>query len=233
MPSPGRFLIAFPLVTTALMAIPSSTLESQESRNRALPGDGGGRHPVRDADDLCTTCVQLDELAVLGDLTGDGFIQWSRVATRDSLGRYWIGQDESLKVYDPAGRFLREVGRSGEGPAEFGRVTLAHTGSDGRVHVLDPRNVRESVFDANFALVEERRLPGTPASNATALNGGYVVNAWIRSPDGLGLPLHIIRGEEVVPSFGMSDATGPHDAMRSLRKLAGQVRRSSICSLAR
>lgn len=209
--------MAITLGTTAVAALPSA---AQESRNRALPGDGGGRHLVRDADDLCTTCVQFEELAVLGDMTGDGFIQWSRVATRDSLGRYWIGQDESLKVYDAAGRFLREVGRRGEGPAEFGRVTFAHTASDGHVHVLDPRNVRESVFDANFALVEEQRLPGTPASNATALNGGYVVNAWVTSPDGLGSPLHVIRGEEVVRSFGMSDATGPQDAMRSLRKLA-------------
>jgi hypothetical protein len=219
MPSPVRCLIAILVVTTPVVALPSS---AQESRIPALPGDGGARHPVRDADDLCTTCVQLDELAVLGDMTGDGFIQWSRVATRDSLGRYWIGQDESLKVYDAAGRFLREVGRRGEGPGEFGRVTFAHTGSDGRVHVLDPRNVRESVFGADFALVEERRLPGTPASNATALNGGYVVNAWIRSPDGLGSPLHVIRSEEVVRSFGMSDATGPQDEMRSLRKLAAR-----------
>ena len=38
-----------------------------------------------------------------------------------------------------------------------------------------------------------------------------------------GLPfLHIIRGEEVVRSFGMSDATGPHDAFRSLRILAAR-----------
>lgn len=28
---------------------------------------------------LCTACVRLDELAVLGDMTGDGFIQWLAV----------------------------------------------------------------------------------------------------------------------------------------------------------
>ena len=204
-----------------VVAIPSA---AQESRNWALSGDSRGRQLVRDDEGLCTTCARLEELAVLGDMAGDGFIQWSRVVTRDSLGRYWVGQGESLKVYDSAGRFLREVGRAGEGPAEFGRIAFAHAGSDGFVHVLDPRNTRESVFDATFALLEEQRLPGPSASltSAAALNGDYVVNAWVTTAEMIGLPLHIIRGEEVVRSFGMSDATGPHDAMRSIRILAAR-----------
>ena len=216
--SPIRLLIAMLLVTAPVVAIPSSAL----SQDWTLSGDSRGRHLVRDAEDLCTTCVRLEELAVLGDMVGDGFIQWSRVATRDSLGRYWIGQGESLKVYDSAGRFLREVGRRGEGPREFGRVAFAHADSAGRVHVLDPRNTRESVFDATFALMEERRLPGRALSlfSAAALNGGYVTNI---AAELTGLPfLHLIRGEEVVRSFGMSDATGPHDAFRSLRILAAR-----------
>jgi len=196
--------------------------ESQESRKRVLSGDSRGRHIVRDAEDLCTTCARLDELAVLGDMAGEGFIQRSRVATRDSLGRYWIGQGESLKVYDSNGRFLREVGRAGEGPEEFVRIALVHADTDGRVHVLDPRNTRESVFDANFALMEEQRLPGRVASlfSAAALNRGYVANT---AAEMTGSPfLHIIRGDEVVRSFGASDATGPQDAMRSLRILAAR-----------
>ena len=218
---PGRLLIAVLLVTAANAAIPSAALAQ---RNWALPGDSRGRHLVRDAEDLCKTCVQLEELAVLGDMTMDGFIQWSRVATQDSLGRYWIGQGQSLKVYDPAGRFLREVGRAGEGPLEFGRVVFARAHSDGRVHVLDPRNGRESVIDANFALSEEQRLPARfPSFNSVAaLNGDYVANAWVLSPEGIRLPLHVIRGQEVVSSFGVSDATDPYDVWRSLRILAAR-----------
>ena len=217
---PRRFLIAMLLVTAPVVAIPSSAL----SQDWTLSGDSRGRYLVRDAEELCTTCARLEELAVLGDMVGDGFIQWSRVATQDSLGRYWIGQGESLKVYDSAGRFLREVGRRGEGPREFGRVAFAHADSAGRVHVLDPRNTRESVFDATFALMEERRLPVRFASlySVAALNGDYVVNSWVTSPEGIRLPVHLIRGEEVVRSFGMSDATGPFDAFRSLRIVAAR-----------
>ena len=196
--------------------------ESQESRNWGLSGDSRGRHLVRDDESLCTTCAGLEELAVLGDMAGDGFIQWSRVATQDSLGRYWIGQGESLKVYDSDGRFLREVGRAGQGPEEFVRIVLVRADSDGRVHVLDPRNTRESVFDANFALVEEQRLAGRAASlfSVAALDGGHVANT---AADITGSPfLHIVRGEEVVRSFGMSDATGPYDAFRSLRVLSAR-----------
>lgn len=198
--------------------------KSQESQQWALSADNRGRRLVRDDEGLCTTCVQLVELAVLGDTIGDGFIQPSRVVTRDSLGRYWIGQGESLKVYDFDGRFLREVGRAGEGPLEFGRVAFTKAVPDGRVHVLDPRNLRETVIDANFALLEERRVPRQFASlySAAALHGDYVVNAWVTSAETIGSPLHIIRGEEVVRSFGLSDATGPLDAFRSLRVVAAR-----------
>ena len=218
--SPGRLLTAMLLVTAAAAAIPSAA----PAQNWALSGDSRGRHLVRDAEDLCTTCVQLEELAVLGDMAGDGFIQWSRAATRDGRGRYWIGQGQSLKVYDAAGRFLREMGRAGEGPLEFGRVVFARADSDGRVHVLDVGNSRESVIDANFALTEEQRLPARfPSLNSVAaLNGDYVVNAWVLSPEGIRLPLHVIRGQEVVRSFGVSDATDPYDVWRSLRILAAR-----------
>lgn len=217
MPSPPRFLIAMLAVTAAVAAIPSAAPTQQ---NRALAGDSRDQQPLRDAEDLCTTCVRLEELAVLGDMTGDGFIQRSRVAARDGLGRYWIGQGASLKVYDPDGRFLREVGRAGQGPGEFVNIALVHADSDGRVHVLDPRNTRVSVFDASFALVEEQRLPPRTATlfSAAPLNGGYVANT---PAEVTGSPfLHIIRGEEVVHSFGASDATSPSDVFRSLRILA-------------
>ena len=206
-------------MNAAVAAIPSAGLAQ---RNWVLSGDGRFRLLVQDAVGLCTTCVRLEELVVLGDMAGDGFIQSSRVATRDSLGRYWIGQEESLKVYDSDGRFLREVGRAGQGPQEFVRIASVHADSDGRVHVLDPRNTRESVFDANFALMEEQRLPGRAASlfSAAPLNGGYVANSPAETSGSSFL--HIIRGEEVVRSFGRSDATGPHDAFRSLRIVAAR-----------
>jgi hypothetical protein len=114
------------------------------------------------------------------------------------------------------------VGRAGQGPEEFVFIAVVRTDSDGRVNVLDPRNTRESVFDGNFALVEERKLPGRTASlfSAAELNGGYVANT---PAEVTGSPfLHIIRGEEILHSFGASDATGPYDAFRSLRIVAAR-----------
>ena len=215
-------------VLTCIVMLPTAyhprEATSQEPQNWALSADSRGRRLVRDNEGLCTTCVRLEELAVLGDTVGHGFLQPSRLVTRDDLGRYWIGQVESLKVYASDGRFLREVGRAGEGPLEFRRVAFVHAGSDGHVRVLDPRNVRESVIDANFALIEEQRLPGRIAStySTAALAGGYVVNSWVTSAGMIGLPLHIIRGDKVVRSFGLSDATGPLDAFRSLRVVAAR-----------
>ena len=49
-------------VTAAIGAIPSAAPAQQ---NWALTGDSRGRHLVRDAEDLCTTCARLEELAEL------------------------------------------------------------------------------------------------------------------------------------------------------------------------
>lgn len=75
---------------------------------------------------------------------------------RDSLGNYWVGQEELIKVFDAQGEFLRAVGRRGEGPMEFGRAWPTHVDASGRVHVVDTDNRRISVIDQSFTLVEEK-----------------------------------------------------------------------------
>lgn len=192
-----------------------------EAVDWAQSGDSLKRRVVVDDRRICTTCVRLVELVVLGDSIGDGFIQPSRVVTQDSLLRFWVAQGESVKVFDHEGRFLREVGRAGEGPSEFAAVTFAHTDERGRVHILDSSNLRESVFDERLNLLDDARLPAIGFMyNVAALADGYVVNAWAATADMIGLPLHIVRDGQVIRSFGATEATGPLDAFRSIRILA-------------
>jgi hypothetical protein len=83
--------------------------------------------------------------------------------TLDPLGRVWVleGQAKELRVFDPAGRHLRSVGRAGGGPGELRNpIGLAWDGA-GRLWVADPGNQRFEVFDTAGRHVRSyRRLAG-------------------------------------------------------------------------
>jgi hypothetical protein len=70
-----------------------------------------------------------------------------RVAV-DAQGNAYIEDqsDTSIKVFDPAGKFLRAIGRKGEGPGEFADIGEIIPLSDGRVLVTDSLARRTSFF---------------------------------------------------------------------------------------
>lgn len=58
-------------------------------------------------------------------------------------------QDQSIKVFDRTGEFIRTIGQKGEGPGEFafiGRMTFL---PDGRLMVMDSRARRLNLFDSD------------------------------------------------------------------------------------
>jgi 6-bladed beta-propeller len=87
----------------------------------------------------------------------------------DRLGRVWVfeGQAQEIRVFDGDGRYVRTVGRQGEGPGEFNRVIGMDWGTDGNLWIADPSNNRLSVVDTTGAFV---------ASHPTI--GGVVVQPW-------------------------------------------------------
>lgn len=87
----------------------------------------------------------------------------------DRYGRFWVfeGQAQELRVFDAEGRFVRSVGRQGEGPGEFNRVIGMAWGPDGHLWVVDPSNNRLSVVDTTGTFVD---------SHPTI--GGVVVQPW-------------------------------------------------------
>lgn len=161
---------------------------------------------LRDGPDICAECVQMELMAVIGDTTGPGYIeeQISRLVI-DGRGRFWLKQKYDMKVFERDGTFTRSIGRKGEGPGEFDDPWPVYRSEDGKVHVLDPGNLRETVFDSEFNVVEEIAWHGLPFfSYAVPLPGrtGYVINAWIATPEAIGLPLHIVRSGKIVRSLG-------------------------------
>lgn len=71
----------------------------------------------------------------------------------DAAGRLYVADDQPtvIKVFDRDGRFVRTIGREGEGPGEYRTVILAV--HDSSLVVFDPRLARLSVFDTSGRFV--------------------------------------------------------------------------------
>ncbi|MEX2284356.1 MAG: 6-bladed beta-propeller, partial [Gemmatimonadota bacterium] len=57
------------------------------------------------------------------------------------------GKVPIIRMYDATGKFVRNVGRAGEGPGEYRDVLGIETMADGRIAIWDPRNNRITLFD--------------------------------------------------------------------------------------
>jgi hypothetical protein len=66
----------------------------------------------------------------------------------DTKGNVYIedASDMAIKVFDQAGKFLRAIGRRGEGPGEFTNLSFMFPLSDGRLLVTDELARRTSFF---------------------------------------------------------------------------------------
>lgn len=142
------------LVAQLGLAVSAGAAQAQE------PGSLLGKGCVLDTEaEPCDDCIAFEHVTTLGsDQLGPWFLvdTGAMDVVRDSLGNYWVGQEELIKVFDAQGEFLRAVGRRGEGPMEFGRAWPTHVDASGRVHVVDTDNRRISVIDQSFTLVEEK-----------------------------------------------------------------------------
>jgi hypothetical protein len=168
--------------------------------------DSSGFRSLRESPSECRDCIVLDSVAVLGDTIGPGYIEWTQSFTRDSSGNYWAGQRDEIKVFDSAGHYLRQVGRAGRGPMEFQYIDWMHTDGDGRVHIVDSGNMRETIVGADFELHAERRIPSSfgsyPALAPIPGTGRYALSMFHVVSGQVGLPLHIADGAEILHSFG-------------------------------
>ena len=79
-------------------------------------------------------------------------------------GRLVVGdrQNNSVRLFDPEGRFLRELGRSGDGPGEFRDVAGVWPTAQDRIRVLDLARRRITEFTLEGDVVAETQLEPQP-----------------------------------------------------------------------
>lgn len=94
---------------------------------------------------------RLVESLRIGTATAGGpeaFESINRI-TIDALDRLWVVDYQAghVKVFDAEGRYVRTIGRSGEGPGEFIRLSSVLRGPNGNMWIADGRLRRYEIFD--------------------------------------------------------------------------------------
>jgi hypothetical protein len=64
-----------------------------------------------------------------------------------------------LRMYDASGKFVRNIGRAGEGPGEYRSIAGVETFPDGRIVVWDNRIQRLTVYSPDGRYVSSMRVP--------------------------------------------------------------------------
>lgn len=82
---------------------------------------------------------------------GEILLYFPNLCAVNEEGNIYIGdyQDSSIKVFDPQGKYLKTIGRKGNGPGEFQSILELSFLPDGRYLVLDSEQNRISFFSAD------------------------------------------------------------------------------------
>lgn len=113
---------------------------------------------------------RLEEDLRIGGPGGDaGDFGQVTALTVDDDGRIWVADRlaATIHVFDAGGRFVRTVGRRGEGPGELQAPLALAQAPDGTIWVSDPRTGRYEVFDTSGDYVTSHARPaiGNAASD--------------------------------------------------------------------
>ncbi len=84
-------------------------------------------------------------------------------------------RDFNIKVFDPEGKFMRSIGKKGEGPGEFQRVGSPTFLPDGRLLVMDYQASRTSLFDKTGKFISSHQWTRRMSRLVLATNTSYFV----------------------------------------------------------
>ena len=130
-----------------------------------------------------STAWYVDEEVRIGTLEGSGPDLFGSISAIevDEQGRIYVfeNQAQELRVFDASGNHVRTIGREGGGPGEFKQGIGLTWAPGGNLWVVDPGNVRISIFDTAGTYVSMKRILG-----------GYVMTPWPGGFDHMGVFYH-------------------------------------------
>jgi hypothetical protein len=175
----------------------------------------GQSAPVRvSSTQTCARCrIELDRIAVLGASTDRALPARIVHVSQTSRGEIVVGPSSErtqFLVYDEKGRLVRVVGRRGDGPGEYRDIKSVVVGRGDTVYVVDRGSGRITVLAPDYSLVRTVSFPAAASTHSLipTARGDFVVQADIRTPELVGLPIHIVdRDGGILRSLGNARPT--------------------------
>jgi len=112
--------------------------------------------------------VSLELVRTIGDLdTDDENLAFNSPLDMavDNAGNIYIldSGNQRIQAFDSDGRFIRTIGRKGQGPGEFSSPNSIDIDGEGRLHILDDRQKRIQVFATDGELLKFVRVTLNPS----------------------------------------------------------------------
>ena len=153
----------------------------------------------------CKACaIKVERTAVLRAPPAAGNLARSAVVL-DSAGRFYVVSEDrqTLMAFSPAGQLLWQYARHGFGPGEIRAITATSIGPGDSIYVVDDSR-RLSVFGPGFKFGRVEQLPA--ATSGFVVNSDRTITALmaIRTPSKAGYNVHLVKGGDVVRSFGQA-----------------------------
>lgn len=187
-----------------------------EAGSRGWATVGGEALEVTVGPDLCE-CLSVAIETEFGAMDGPGALsQVTQFVVTDPQGRFWVSQPGGPQVFDRTGNHIVQIGARGRGPGEFEDQGPIYV-DRGRVHVVDGGNARVTVFE-DLRYVDDWRIPGYVLAAVPLSDGAVLVNMPLVTPEAFGEPLHIVRRDSILSSFGLM-GTG-HERLDNDRVIA-------------
>lgn len=137
----------------------------------------------------CDGCrIHLDSVVVLGDETGEGFVDATNevAAGRELFFVVHRVVSDGIKVFKRDGSFLATIGRQGDGPGEYRDIRALWVAPGDTLHVIDAGSLRRTLLSPGLEVVGTQRLPGRVRHYGyVGLRDGTAVLAAI-APDSVG-----------------------------------------------
>jgi DNA-binding beta-propeller fold protein YncE len=94
--------------------------------------------------------VFKEELSI-GEAEGDENYMFGQSIgfSTDEDGNFYVSDTDANRIqkYDPDGKYLLTIGREGQGPGEFGSLSLVRFDNDNNIYAIDGSNNRISFFN--------------------------------------------------------------------------------------
>ncbi len=151
----------------------------------------GRQHEIGEREALCR--IELSRIAEVGGDEVDRSLLSLVLPDRILIRRDFAPHELAVFQLGARGktRFIRAVGRPGQGPGEFSLITAALPLPDGRWALFDPRNLRITHLSPSFEVLFTHPMPVAPAGNGVKPlpDGGFLATGQMVEREHYGSPL--------------------------------------------